>query len=252
VRLTTLGTGTIALSPTRVCAGHLVEAGETRLLLDCGSGVVHRLAEYAIDWWSITHVAFTHFHADHIGDFTTLLFAWRYARIPGRVAPLTVLGPPGTRQLIERMALAFGDWVVHPGFTIDVREMSSGDRTELPGGVAVSVAKVPHTDESVAYSVEHGGRRLVYTGDTGFDEGVGAWAAGCDVLLSECSLPESMAVPHHLTPAQCGALAAIARRGTLALTHFYPPVEQVDIAGAVAERFQGDVTMAFDGWSVEI
>ena len=220
--------------------------------MDCGSGVVHRLAELAIDWWSITHVAFTHFHADHIGDFTTLLFAWRYARIPGRAAPLTVIGPPGTRQLLERTALAFGDWVINPAFPFEVRELSSGDRCELPGSVDVSVTKVPHTDESVAYSVSHGGRRLVYTGDTGFDEGFGAWAAGCDVLLSECSLPDSMAVPHHLTPAQCGALAAIAKPGRLVLTHLYPPVEQVDIAGAVAERFEGPMTIASDGWSIEM
>ena len=77
MRLTTLGTGTIALTEERARAGHLVEVDGVRLLLDCGSGVVQRLARH--DWMGITHVALSHFHADHIGDLPTLIFAWRRA-----------------------------------------------------------------------------------------------------------------------------------------------------------------------------
>ena len=84
MRLVTLGTGTVALSPTRVCAGYFVHAGEIALLLDCGSGVVHRLVEHGLDWARITHVAFTHFHTDHISDFATLMQAWRYGQLPPR------------------------------------------------------------------------------------------------------------------------------------------------------------------------
>jgi ribonuclease BN (tRNA processing enzyme) len=38
----------------------------------------------------------------------------------------------------------------------------------------------------------------------------------------------------------------------LALTHFYPPVEQVDVRGIVQARFAGPVALAGDGWSIEI
>ena len=115
MRLITLGTGTIALSPDRVCAGHLVEAGAVRLLLDCGSGVAHRLAEYAIAWREITHVAFTHFHLDHVGDFPTLMFAWKYGDRPGRSAPLVVIGPAGTTALLGRLTDTAGEWLREPG-----------------------------------------------------------------------------------------------------------------------------------------
>jgi ribonuclease BN (tRNA processing enzyme) len=104
----------------------------------------------------------------------------------------------------------------------------------------------------MAYSVEAGGRRIVYTGDTGPDAALGAWANGCDLLLAECSLPETMAIATHLTPHQCGALGAAARPGVLALTHFYPPVEAVDIRGEVATRFDGRVVLATDGWSLDL
>jgi ribonuclease BN (tRNA processing enzyme) len=252
MRLRTLGTGTIALSASRVCAGHLLTAGEVALLLDCGSGVTHRLAEHGVDWMSITHVALTHFHADHFGDLPTLIFAWKYGALPARSAPVQVLGPVGTVALLERLAAAFGPWVTTPGFPLEVREIAPDATIELGDGVRLTARRVPHTEESVAYSVERGGRRVVYTGDTGFDAALGEWARECDVLLCECSLPATMAIPQHLTPEQAGALAAIAAPRLLALTHLYPPVEQVDIRAAVAERFTGPLAIADDGWETEI
>ena len=103
MKLTTLGTGTASPS-TRVNAGHLVEAGAVTLLMDCGSGVVHRMGEFGANWLGITHVAFTHFHPDHTLDLTTLIFAWTYGTLPPRSAPLVILGPIGTMQLIEHFS----------------------------------------------------------------------------------------------------------------------------------------------------
>ena len=252
MRLTTLGTGTVALTPARVCAGQYVEAGALRLLLDCGSGICHRLAERAIPWPELTHVAFTHFHTDHIADYATLVQAWRYGQLPPRSASLTVLGPPGTGDLIDRIAVMHGDWVRAPGFPVTIVELAPGAAHDAGDGVTVRAAKTPHTEESVALSVERGGRRLVYTGDMGYDPMLAEWARGTDLLLCECSLPEAMAVPGHLTPAQCGALAAAALPGHLVLTHFYPPVEHVDIRATVAAHYAGPISLAEDGSVFEI
>jgi len=252
MRLVTLGTGTVALTPERVCAGHYVEAGTVRLLLDCGSGVTHRLAELALPWRQITHVALTHFHTDHIADLTTLAFAWKYGDLPGRSAPLTLVGPTGTAALVEKFIAAFGDWLREPGFPLIIREIAPAESIYLGDGTTLRATKVPHTDESVAYSIERGGRRIVYTGDTGFDPMLGEWARGADVLLCECSLPVAMAIPTHLTPEQCGALAAAALPKQLVLTHFYPPVERVDIRALVATHYAGPVTLAVDGLMLDI
>lgn len=252
MRLTTIGTGTAAPSAARVNAGHLVEAGSVRLLLDCGSGVVHRMAALGLDWGAITHVALTHFHADHVSDLATLAVAWRYGQLPPRAAPATIVGPPGTRALLERHAAALWDALLAPGFPLAVHELAPGARLALADDVWLEARKVPHTEESVAYSVEHGGARLVYTGDTAPDATLGPWAAGCDLLLAECSLPAAFAVPGHLTPESVGELAAAASPRRLALTHFYPPVERVDIAAIVAERYAGPVVLAHDGWTTDI
>ncbi|HUF30342.1 MAG TPA: MBL fold metallo-hydrolase [Gemmatimonadaceae bacterium] len=251
MRLTTIGTGTVAPHPSRVCAAHLVETGDVRLLLDCGHGAVHRMAALGIDWTTITHVALTHFHPDHIGDLPLLVMAWRYGTLPPRSAPVTLIGPTGTVALLEQLATALGDWLRTPEYPLAIVELAPEASCDL-AGATLSAWKVPHTEESVAYSVEAENRRLVYTGDTGFDLGLAEWARGTNVLLAECSLPEEMALPTHLTPRQCGQLARVAEPGRLVLTHFYPPVEAADIAGAVRESFAGEVVLAEDGWSMEI
>ena len=252
MRLTTLGTGTVSLSPARVCAGYLVEAGAVRLLVDCGAGIAHRLVERGLDWAGITHVAFSHFHTDHISDFATLVQAWRYGQLPPRAESLTVVGPAGTRDLLDRMAALHGDWLRAPGFPITVLELAAGDRVDLGDGVELGCTKVPHTPESVAYSIRRGRARLVYTGDMGYDPMFAEWARGTDVLLCECSLPEELAIDSHLTPARCGALAAAALPKHLVLTHFYTPVEQTDIRGAIAAHYAGPVSLADDGSTYEI
>ena len=252
MRLTALGTGTIALSGARACSGYLVEQGDTRLLLDCGNGVARRLAEFGLPWPAITHLALTHFHVDHHGDLPTLLFASRYGILPPRSAPLQLIGPAGTADLVQRLAAAYGPWVTDPGFPVEVVETAPGEARSLGEDLRLEAFKVPHTEESVAYSVTAGAHRLVYTGDTGFDPGLAAWARGCDVLLCECSLPAAMAIAEHLTPEQCGALAELADPGRLVLTHLYPPVEDVDIAAAVAARYPGPLTVAYDGWQTAI
>lgn len=252
MRFTTLGTGTISLPLERSCAGCLLETSEIRLLLDCGAGITRRLAELALPWQTITHVAITHFHIDHHGDLPSLIFAWKYGFLPPRSLPVEIIGPVGVAALVDRLAAAYGPWVTAPGFPLTIREITPESPFELPGGVKLTCHPVPHTPESVAYSMERGHRRIVYTGDTGPSDALAAWAHGCDLLVCECSLPTGMSIPEHLTPEQCGELAAAAAPRHLALTHFYPPVERVDIRTLVGARYAGPVTLARDGWHFDL
>jgi ribonuclease BN (tRNA processing enzyme) len=157
----------------------------------------------------------------------------------------------GTGAFVERLAGLFGAWLLAPGFPFTIRELTPADVIRLPNDVLLSVHPVPHTTESVAYSVVQGATRFVYTGDTGADDALADWAAGCDLLLAECSLPDGFAIREHLTPRQVGALAARANARRLVLTHFYPPVEMVDIIAEVAEQYAGPVVCATDGWFID-
>ena len=251
MRLTVLGTVTIAFSSNRSCSSYYVEAGEARVLMDCGSGTTRRLAELGIEWQVITHVVLTHFHIDHHQDLPSIIFAWKYGQLPARSAPVDIVGPVGTKDLLQKLAAAYGDWVLAPGFDVRITEIQPGLPYDL-GGAKLDCTKVPHTPESVAYSITEGSQRLVYSGDTGFDPGFAEWARGCNVMVLECSLPQSMAIVEHLTPEQCGEIGRLAEPRTLVLTHLYPPLESVDIAAIVAAKYNGELFIAQDGDRIRI
>jgi len=252
LRVTTIGSGTGAPSPARVSSAHLVEVAGLRLLMDCGSGAVFRMSNLAIDWMGITHVLVSHFHADHVSDIPTLVYAWRYGSIPARSAPVQLIGPPGFSQLFDRLDAVYDSGMRALGFPLNIIELAPGATVDLSAQVQLSTHKVPHTNESVAYSIRTRRRRIVYSGDTSFDPALAEWALSCDLLLAECSLPAEMAVAAHMTPEQCGQLAALARPAALALTHFYPPLETVDVAGIVSAQYDGPVHLTYDGWTMEL
>ncbi len=252
MRVTVLGTAGASPYAARVQTGVLVEAPPARLLIDCGSGITHRLAALDHAWKGITHVALTHFHSDHTIDFVALIVAWKWGQLPPRKEPLTLIGPVGVGAFAQRLVELYNEPFAQLPFPLEVRELVPGARSDLwplTSDLAIEAFKVPHSAESVAYSVSQGGRRVVFSGDTGPDEAFAAWSTKCDLLLLECSLPDDLAIPMHLTPRQCGTIARIAQPKLLALTHFYPPVEAVDIRGQVAESFAGPLALCVDGWT---
>ena len=245
--LVTVGTGTVVPHASRSSPAHWVEAGPARVLMDCGAGTIHALARCGLPWQTITHVAISHFHTDHIGELPALLFAMQYGTDTPREAPLAILGPVGVRARLEGLAAAFGPWVTDPPWPLTIEEIRPGTDHALAGRVTLSAHRTPHTEESLAFAVATADARLAYTGDTGASDALADWARGCDLLLAECSLPEDRALAMHLTPRQAGALAARAEAKMLVLTHLYPPVEAVDIRADVAASYGGPVVIARDG-----
>lgn len=250
--LTVLGSGTVAPSGRRTSPAHWVTTGEVRLLLDCGAGMLHRAASVGIPWQEATHVAVTHFHVDHWGELPALLFAMRYGIEPPRTEPLTLIGPTGFTQRLEHLAHALGDWVLDPGFDIEIEEIHPGQCVSLDSEVTLESYGTAHTEQSVAYGVRDSEVRLVYTGDTGPDAGLARWATGCDLLLAECSLPDERAIDIHLTPTRAGDMAAAARAGELVLTHLYPVFGAFDPVSGARERYAGKTSEAHDGDQFEI
>lgn len=253
MKLTVLGSGTVAPSADRTSPAHWLETGGARLLLDCGAGMLHRAAAFGIPWWETTHVALSHFHQDHFGELAAFLFAQRWGTDPPRTTPLVLIGPRGFRERLGHLAQAFGAWLLEPDtFEQEIVELAPGARYELVSDVTLECTKTPHTDESLAYAIRDREVHLVYTGDTGPSEALGRWAAGCDLLLAECSLPDERAMDIHLTPASVGELARMAQPGLLVLTHCYPVFGTRDPAQLVRETYPGTVAAAKDGSVFEI
>ena len=253
MRLTVAGSGTAAPEADRVCSGYFVDDGLTRVLLDCGPGVVHHLARFDLPWPDLDHVAVTHFHNDHLGDLPMLLFALRWGVERRRTAPLTLWGPVGLNERLGRLADAFGDHVIDPGFPLAVRELDPGAIAPLGPGLELRTARTPHTEESLAFRLAGPDGDLGYTGDTGPSEGVARFLAGCRLLIAECSLPEDASIPTHLSPTSLAAMARIAAPGRLLVTHVYPALDAMDPLRLLREAgWRGASARAVDGLALEL
>ncbi|MDE2874291.1 MAG: ribonuclease Z [Gemmatimonadota bacterium] len=247
--LTVIGSGTLVPSGERSSACHLLETRDHGLLLDAGPGAVHGMARHGKPWWKVTHVVFTHYHADHFGDFPHLLFALRWAPPSPRSRPLHVIGPPGLTDRVAALRRAFGDFIVDPGFEVAFHEVGGGSWEGADADAPrLRFLPVPHTESSVAVRVTTRGRSLGYTGDTGPDPALGPFFRGVDLLVSECAQADPPLSPSHLSPASVAAMARSARPGTLVLTHLYPPLDGASAARLVRDAgYDGVVVCAHDG-----
>lgn len=251
--LTVLGSGTLMPDDARHGAAHLVRSGDVRLLLDCGPGTVHGFDRYGVAWASLTHVAVTHYHNDHVGDLPALMQALKHGVAPRRSRPLTLLGPRGFGDYLRRLAAVAGSQVTEPGFELEVVELGPGTAYEdADTPLRLSCMPTPHTPESVAYRVEVGGATVGYTGDTGPSELVTAFLTGCDVLVAECTQTDPPTAATHLSPIGLAELASAAQPGLLVVTHVAPPSTPENAAAAVSERYPGEVVAARDGLSLPL
>src|ERR1043165_10276523 len=86
MRLTILGSGT-NVHPTRAASGYLVRTDHT-ILLDFGPRTLANLLKTGINRHRITHILFSHYHADHFSDFITYFFdAMIFTKYQGGTRP---------------------------------------------------------------------------------------------------------------------------------------------------------------------
>jgi len=175
-------------------ASILVEAGGERLLFDCGRGATLRLAEAGVPIGSISRLFLTHLHSDHVIQIPDLLLTgWAGG---GRIVPLEVWGPEGTRDMMEHLLQAFA-------FDIrmrrDVDERVPGDGIKVIShdigegvifddrSIKVTAFLVDHSPVAPAfgYRIDYRGRAVVLSGDTRVSDNLIRFAEGVDVLVHE-------------------------------------------------------------------
>lgn len=151
----------------------IVEAGSTRLLLDCGFGIreaVHRLSRLDVPVESLSGILVTHEHDDHAGGVFKL--ANRY-RIP-------VWLTHGTFSMSERYFPAQADFKVH---LIDSHASLTIQDLEI------HPFPVPHdAREPVQFTFLSDKHKLGVLTDTGSSTAhIERMLSGCDALVLECN-----------------------------------------------------------------
>lgn len=266
-----LGTGTPIPDPDRFGPAVAVVVDSVPYLFDAGSGVMRRVAGAlragvpGMTAPQITHVFLTHLHSDHTLGLNDVMFTpW----IQGRVAPLELYGPTGTKRLVrgivdgnaedieERIASSGGP-SAH-GYNANVHEITEGI-VFRDARVTVRAFAVPHSawKSAYGYRIDTPDRSIVVSGDARQNTAIARECNGCDILIHEvysdagfATIPAARQAYHaqaHTSATQLGDVATAARPGLLVLYHqiFFGATDD-QLLTEVRSHYRGRVVSAKD------
>ena len=164
----------------------MLEADGSRVLLDCGPGVLGRLREESL-WPEVDAIAITHWHLDHWGDLVPWVWGTFYLSSNGQVKkPALWVQPEGARFLCglgER--LGFPDMFER---TFDLAEYQPNTPFSI-GKLTITPTRVPHYRlETYAFRVQSNGAVLTYSGDSAPSDELVEAARDADLFVCEAPL----------------------------------------------------------------
>ena len=275
IEVTLLGTGSPIPDARRAGPSTLVRAGAETFLVDCGRGVQQRMTAAGVGANGLTALLLTHLHSDHIADLGDLIITRWVTTFTPDPAPLPIIGPPGTAEVVDATLKAFG-------FDIGYRIAHHDDLTTGPAvqveevtdgvvwgsdGVSIRVAPTDHRPvaPTIGFRVEHADASVVLAGDTVPCAGLDQLASGAGALVHTVirhDLVEKMPMQrirdicdYHSSVEQAADTAARAGVGILILTHYVPaiaPGEEDDWRALAASAFDRQIEIGDDLHRVEV
>jgi ribonuclease BN (tRNA processing enzyme) len=250
MKLTVVGCSGSFPGPAGPASCYLVEADGYRVALDLGNGAIGPLQRH-LDLADLDAVLISHLHPDHCIDVLALYIARTYDP-RRRFDPIPVYVPTGGG---EHLARAYGR--AEPG-----RLTSSFDFVEWTpeghrvGPLSVTVARMAHPIETWGMRVEHAGKVLAYSADTGPCDNLVELARDADLALFEAAFEEGRDehAPGdlHLTAGDAGRAATAAGARRLVVTHL-PPWNDPEVARrAAGAAYHGPVDLAAGGSTYEL
>ena len=222
MRLTIIGCGDAFGSGGRFNTCFMIGGMERTILLDCGASSLVALRARAADLNAIDGVVLSHLHGDHFGALPFFLLDAQFHS--QRERPLTIVGPPGTR---ERLNAAMEVLFPHSSqtawrFPLEVGEITPGVPDDVLG-IAIRTVEVIHQSgaPSTAVRLTEGGKTLSYSGDTEWTDALTTIADGADLFIIEC-YDYSRSMPGHMNFATLQEKRGGLRARRILLTHMNP------------------------------
>ncbi len=230
MRLTVLGMNGPFPAPEGATSGYLVQAGETFIQLDMGSGVLAALTGRTAPE-ELTALVLSHWHYDHACDVLPLLY-----RLEALGRRLTIYAPVDAGSPIRQAVLASP--------AAELRDIVPGDRLELDG-VTMTVYAARHPVPAVMLRLTEGEAVLCYTGDTNTVPHLTAFAQGAGLLLADGLFPMALWAEGkpHLSAAQAAELARDAGARQVVITHLNPAIDPAALL-AEARAIRPDAVLA--------
>jgi ribonuclease BN (tRNA processing enzyme) len=167
----------------------LLRARQGAALLDCGTTTCTGLSALGISRSEIDAIVVSHFHADHFGGIPTFVLAAIYE--DRRRQLLRIAGPRGVESRVRAAAAALGHSFEDRQFPfpLSFHELPPGADHEV-GPICLRTFETKHQLDSSPHglSVQVGPKRMAFSGDTGWFDGLPVQVRGADLFVCECTL----------------------------------------------------------------
>ena len=195
-----IGSGDAFGSGGRFNTCFYVHAEHSAFLIDCGASSMVALKAHRIPLNDIQQILITHFHADHFGGIP--FFILDAQLISKRTQPLTIAGPNGLKEWVERaMETGFpGSSKTKQKFELSIVEMTDRRVAEL-NRLRVTPFGVNHglpDGSCFAYRIEVDDRIIAYTGDTEWTDNLIEVGREADLFIAEANFYDKN-VRNHLS-----------------------------------------------------
>ena len=272
LKVTLLGTGTPQPTMNRFGPSILVEAGDKRLLFDCGRGVTQRIEQLEIPFSQIDALFLTHLHADHIVGIPDL---WLTGWARGRKVPLQVWGPSGTRAMMTHLSEAYqfdihirqiDDRLPAQGVAVMANDIEEGVAYDRDG-IKVTAFLVDHgvVKPALGYRVDFRGHSVVVSGDTRYSENLIRFSRNVDLLIHEVidsdafrasnpwmSAERLQAIEGHHTSAEVAGTIFTQTHPKLAVYSHILPGNSKDLVSLTRKTYSGPLEVGEDLMSFKI
>src|ERR1700719_4756687 len=246
ITVTLLGTGDAFASFGRSQAGYLIDVPNAgRILMEAGPGLLPALKGNRIPTDSFDLLLISHLHGDHFGGLPFLILEYMWETRRKKV--LTIAGPAKleerTWQLMRTMFPHFElDKIKHK---LKFVVLEPGTSARL-GKFKVSAIRSPHTkpDISLSLRVDGGGKSIVFSGDSGWNDELVELSDGADLFLCECTYFESAQLTFHMNYPQLAANRDKFKVRRMVLTHLGREV--------LSREDEIALEMGYDGMKIKI
>ncbi len=222
--LTVLGSGSAFSAPHRYNSCCLLEAGETKIMIDCGSDALRAVQKAGVDLSQIQAIFITHMHADHCGGLPAVVTAMHVA---DRDAPIEVFVPHTHMEFVRTWFAHLFLYSERLAFPMAVRAIYPG-KVKLENGTDLEFIENSHLQKYHQFSgpigigtasfslvARNGGANFFYSGDIDHVEDVRSY------LDDTLSLVEA-------THPSLDELAALANEGKESVYFTHIPQELED------------------------
>lgn len=269
IKVTLLGTGTPSPVMKRFGPSTLVEAGGEKFLFDAGRGCTQRLLQLKIRF--VENLFLTHLHSDHVVGLPDL---WLTGWVFGRLVPLRVWGPIGTKKMMSHLEEAFEfDLTIRTHYPREGAAVLAEDFTEglvyEKNGVKITAFGVNHGWVKPAFGcrIDFAGRSVVLSGDTSVSENLIRFAQGAEVLILNVVVPEAFRAHStyhsteqiekimslHTTPEQAGEIFTRVKPKLAVYSHISPPSATAeDIIPPTRKTYSGPLEVGEDLMTIEV